>query len=125
MIKNILLVALGGSIGSVLRYLISTYMPKTIGSVSFPFGTLTANLAGCLMIGLFSAMALKGEISESTRLLLTVGLCGGFTTFSTFINENMMYLKADNILYFALYTGISVTLGLIAVWCGNQIGAKI
>ena len=121
--KEVLLVLVGSGIGGVLRYLTACGL-KNIG-ISFPLGTFTANLCGCLFIGFFSTLALKGNISADTKLLLTTGLCGGFTTFSTFMNENLALLRNGDLMLFALYTGLSITLGLGMVWLGMQIAGKI
>lgn len=121
--KQVLLVLIGSGIGGVLRYLTACGLKNT--GISFPLGTFTANLCGCLFIGFFSALALKGDISADTKLLLTTGLCGGYTTFSTFMNENLALLRNGDLMLFALYTGLSITLGLGMVWLGMQIAGKI
>ncbi len=118
MLKNLLVVALGGGAGSIARYLLSVYIQgKTFGV--FPWGTLVVNLIGCLAIGILYALADKGSImSAEVRLLLTVGLCGGFTTFSTFAGENLAMLRNGEFLHVALYSGISVFLGIFLVFIG-------
>lgn len=121
--KEILLVLVGSGIGGVLRYLTACGL-KNVG-ISFPLGTFAANLCGCLLIGFFSVLALKGHVSESAKLLLTTGLCGGFTTFSTFMNENLALLRGGEVLQFALYTGLSIALGLLMVWLGILVAEKL
>lgn len=121
--KEVLLVLAGSGVGGVLRYLTACAM-KNAG-VAFPLGTFTANLCGCLLIGFFSTLALKGNISADTKLLLTTGLCGGFTTFSTFMNENLAMLRGGEVLQFALYTGLSIALGVAMVWLGMTVAEKI
>ena len=107
--------------GSALRYLISKVVQDHIGTM-FPAGTMVVNLTGCLLIGLFYGLAERGTLaSADIRLLLTVGLCGGFTTFSTFCNENLALLRTDNLLLMAIYAGASVAIGIIAVFGGMQI----
>ena len=114
MLKNLLLVGLGGFAGSVARYLLSKLLNSNL-----PWGTLLVNVGGCFLIGLFYALADNGNLSsQATKLLLTVGFCGGFTTFSTFINENFMMLKAGELLTTLLYICCSVLLGFAAVWFG-------
>lgn len=121
--KDVLLVLVGSGIGGVLRYLTACGL-KNVG-ISFPLGTFAANLCGCLLIGLFSALALKGTVSADTKLLLTTGLCGGFTTFSTFMNENLSMLRSGDVLQFALYTAFSIALGIVMVWLGMAIAEKV
>ena len=121
MLKNILLVALGGACGSVARYLLSKLMQDNALS-NFPFGTMTVNILGCLLIGMVYGLAENNiSINPALKLLLTVGFCGGFTTFSTFMNESLSLLRADSAAMMALYVGGSVALGLLAVFAGLQI----
>ena len=120
MIKNILLVAFGGAVGFVLRYLVSKWLQEA-SSVAFPVGTLVVNVVGCSLIGLIYGASDRLGISGDMRLLLTIGFCGGFTTFSTFMNESLSLMRADNLLPLALYASLSVGLGLVAVWAGSRI----
>lgn len=114
MLRSILIVGLGGFAGSVLRYLAARFL-----NTNFPWGTMLVNIAGCLLVGIFYGMIERGDIaSPEVRLLLTVGFCGGFTTFSAFMNENFMMLKAGEFLPLAFYTAGSLVLGLIATWFG-------
>ncbi|MCR4764944.1 MAG: fluoride efflux transporter CrcB [Bacteroidaceae bacterium] len=115
-IRNILLVALGGAVGSAGRYLISRWLTG-----AFPWGTLTVNIIGSLLIGLLVGMSAKGCLSPEMRLLLVTGFCGGFTTFSTFANESLSMMKTGDALLMALYVGISVTIGILAVFLGMQL----
>lgn len=112
MIRNLLLIALGGAVGSVLRYLVSSL------NTSFPWGTFTVNILGSLLIGLLVGLVSKGMLSPELKLLFVTGFCGGFTTFSTFANESFSMVKAGDILLTALYVGASVFVGVIAVWGG-------
>lgn len=123
MLKNILLVAAGGAVGSVARYLVSRLVQGTALS-AFPLGTLAVNVAGCLLIGLVCGLAESGfgRVSPDVKLLLTVGFCGGLTTFSTFMNESFALVKAGDVILCALYIGASVALGLLAVVAGWQLG---
>ena len=116
MIRNLLLVALGGALGSVGRYLVSRWMTGT-----FPWGTLTVNLLGSLLIGLLTGLVAKGSLSPEMKLLLVTGFCGGFTTFSTFANESFSMMKAGDVLMMARYIGGSVAIGILAVYVGLQI----
>ena len=119
MIRNLLLVALGGAAGSVLRYLLSGL------NTSFPWGTFTVNVLGSLMIGLLVGLMSKGVLSPEMKLLLVTGLCGGFTTFSTFANESFGMMKAGDALQMALYVGASVVVGILAVWVGMLLSGSV
>ncbi|MBR3531650.1 MAG: fluoride efflux transporter CrcB [Bacteroidaceae bacterium] len=112
-LRNILLVALGGAVGSVCRYLISKLSLGT-----FPWGTLTVNILGSLLIGLLTGLMLRGSISPEMKLLLVTGFCGGFTTFSTFANESFSMMRTGDVLLSALYIGVSVVVGVLAVYAG-------
>ncbi|HDP54393.1 MAG TPA: fluoride efflux transporter CrcB [Bacteroidetes bacterium] len=121
MIKNVLIVALGGGVGSVARYLLSFYIQKgTEGT--FPWGTLVVNIIGSLLIGLLYGLSERGHLmSTELRLLLAVGLCGGFTTFSTFANENFILIRGGELLHMSVYTGLSVVLGFFFVYLGYSL----
>ena len=93
MLKDILLVGMGSFLGGVLRFLVSKGL-AAVAVVAFPWGTFTVNIVGCLLIGFLSALPSSGTvISPATRLLLTTGFCGGFTTFSTFSLETAGLLQ--------------------------------
>ena len=118
MIRNILIIGTGGFIGSVARYFISM-MNLNIDFLSIPLGTLLVNVTGSLVIGMLTGISEKSELlSLEWRLFLMVGLCGGFTTFSSFTNENLMLLHNGQFLSILLYTGLSIFLGFIAVFFG-------
>jgi len=118
MLKNILLIGLGGFIGSVSRYFVSK-LNLSIDILSIPVGTLLVNIIGSFLIGFLVGVADKSAIlTVEWRMFLMVGLCGGFTTFSTFTSENLMLLHSGQIASVLLYTGLSVTLGFIAVFLG-------
>jgi len=125
MIKTLILIFLGGGTGSVFRYLISRLTTATNlfngFGIGFPVATFIANILGCFLIGLFNGMAARFGLSEPTRLMLTVGLCGGFTTFSTLSNESLAMISAGNYGVFVLYVGLSLVLGIIAVVAGTTI----
>ncbi len=118
MIKNILLVGLGGGVGSITRYLFYKWFAENL-PYSFPWGTFLINLTGCFLIGLLYAVSEKTTLlSPQSRLLLITGLCGGFTTFSAFAFENLTLLRSGDNLYFLLYSIGSVVLGIAAVFAG-------
>lgn len=119
--KLLFLVGAGGFCGSVSRFLLSKYIQGNVLS-SFPYGTFLVNITGCFLIGFFYGLADRGNlINADVRMFLTVGFCGGFTTFSTFANENIAFLKEGNLLYFALYCGLSVFLGLLLTYLGQLV----
>jgi CrcB protein len=120
MLKTLLVIGSGSFLGGVARYL-TTKLIQNFAVSTFPFGTMVVNLLGCLLIGLFGISERTNLINDEWRLFLTVGFCGGFTTFSAFANENVILLRDGNFYFFALYTGLSVFLGLVAVFLGNAL----
>lgn len=123
--KEVLIVSIGSFFGGGLRYWISK-MVQSCSLIAFPFGTMTVNVLGCFIIGFLSGISWNGGgwMNPSTKLLLTTGFCGGFTTFSTFMNENYL-LGKDNILMLALYTTASLALGMAALVAGYKIASAI
>ena len=117
--KDILLVGVGSFFGGIARYLISLAM-KGMGS-AFPWATMTANIAGCLLIGILWAVLNRCNASNQLNLLFAVGFCGGFTTFSTFSKESLCLLQAGNYTSFILYALGSVVLGIGAVALGYSL----
>lgn len=118
MLKSVLLVALGGSIGSILRYITSIITAKFY-SANFPLATFIVNIIGCLIIGVvFGIFERNGIVNDNLRLLLITGFCGGFTTFSAFSSENINLLQNGNFFIALSYISLSIILGLIAVWFG-------
>ncbi|MBZ9728813.1 fluoride efflux transporter CrcB [Salegentibacter sp. JZCK2] len=117
MLKQLLLIFLGGGLGSVLRYLISKSL--NFGTAFIPFGTFTVNILGSLLLGLILGIAAKSDIFNSnTVLFLAIGFCGGFTTFSSFAFENHALLRSGDYLNFFIYTFGSIILGILAVFLG-------
>ena len=116
-IRNIFAVGMGSFIGGASRYIVSIVM-KGIGK-GFPWATLAVNLVGCLMIGLlWGLLSRNAADNTSWGLFLTVGLCGGFTTFSTFSKEALTMLQTGHIWGFASYIAISVLAGIALVALG-------
>ena len=120
---GIALVGLGGAAGSVARYLLGQCVTDASAPQAFPLGTFAVNLSGCLAVGLLAGLAERhpGWLSPDLRLLLFVGLLGGFTTFSAFGLETVQLLRRGDWLLAAGYAGGSVLLGLAAVWLGLRL----
>ena len=116
-----LLVAVGGAIGSVLRYGLGRWLMHGAPVQAFPYGTLAVNLLGCLAIGLVAEFLLLQRIlAPQPRLLLQTGILGGFTTFSAFGLETALMLRREQWLAVAIYVSTSVLGGLLAVWLGMK-----
>lgn len=121
MINNILLVGLGGGLGSIARYLSQRWFAAMYGH-TFPWGTFAVNAAGCLLIGIFWGISFRSFSSnENWKLFLMTGLCGGFTTFSAFTLEGIGLLKEQKTGLFFLYVAGSVLTGLLATYIGMKI----
>ncbi|WP_118196886.1 fluoride efflux transporter CrcB [Albibacterium indicum] len=121
MLKHILLVGLGGGIGSILRFLTSVVTQK-YNSTLFPLATFAVNILGCFLIGLLiGLLGTSIQNNQNLRFLLITGFCGGYTTFSTFASENFNLLQNHSYGMAALYIGTSIVGGLIAVWLGLTI----
>lgn len=111
-------VGAGGFIGAICRYLIGL-IPLKEGSM-FPIKTFTINILGCFMIGAIAALAMKNNsLNPKIVLFLKVGICGGFTTFSSFALEASDLWKGGNVSITLLYTILSITVGILAVFAGH------
>ena len=129
--KELLLVCIGSFFGGGARYLVGKVVQSWVAVSSFPvldrlpaafpWGTMAVNVIGCFLIGMLSGLSPGGQISPTTKLVLVTGFCGGFTTFSTFINENLLLGRDGAMLSAVLYTLLSLAIGLIAVIIGYQI----
>jgi CrcB protein len=118
MLRTILIVGTGGFIGSVMRYLVQFYVEKGMSS-TFPLGTLIANIVGSFVIGMVFALAEKGNLlSSEWRIFLSVGICGGFTTFSAFAYNNFIMIKEHSYGQLLFNLGGNIFLGILAVYLG-------
>ena len=123
--NQILLVAIGGAIGSVARFKLSGWVLHATPNWRFPVGTLAVNLAGCLIAGLLAGMAVKQDVfTPETRLLLFTGLLGGFTTFSAFGLETLLLFKRGEPAVAIANVVISVVAGLLVAWLGYELTAR-
>ncbi len=121
MIKNLLLVGLGGGIGSMLRYAAGLLLSSKI----FPYSTLLVNIIGSFIIGIIFALSIKEQsIANNWKLFLATGVCGGFTTFSAFSLENMGLLQSGKYAMAFTYVALSIVLGIGATFLGYLIIAR-
>ncbi|MCY7408966.1 MAG: fluoride efflux transporter CrcB [Chitinophagales bacterium] len=118
MLRNALIIGFGGFFGTIARYLSSQLIFKIYPS-SFPLATLAINVVGCFLIGVFFGVAEKVNfISLEWRMFLTIGFCGGFTTFSAFSLENVQLLNRGEWGYVMLYSTASVVVAILATYFG-------
>lgn len=118
--KQLILVFIGGGLGSTLRYLIGKWLNSN--QTGIPYGTFAANILGSLLIGIILGLAAKNDsLTQNQTLLLATGFCGGFTTFSTFAYENHVFLKSGDFMTFAIYTIASFIVGFLAVFLGMYL----
>lgn len=125
MLKDFFIVGLGSFFGGGARFIVSKIV-QSWTVIPFPLGTFAVNVLGCLLIGFFSGLNYGGGwMSPSTKLILTTGFCGGFTTFSTFMNENASLIKDGNYAWTALYIAGSLIIGFVAVVIGHQLAKAL
>ena len=117
MFRTILIVGSGGFIGSVMRYLLQVFIENKLLS-TFPLATMIANIAGSLLIGIVFALAEKQIMNSEWRIFLSVGICGGFTTFSAFAFNNFNMIKEHTWNQLFLNIGGTMILGILAVYLG-------
>ena len=127
--KELLLVSIGSFFGGGMRYLAALLQNRlmttsAVACGSFPWATFAVNVTGCLLIGLLTGIASSGHLPAQWKLVLVTGFCGGFTTFSTFMNENYL-LGKDNMMMLAIYTISSLALGMAALIAGYKIASAI
>lgn len=122
MLKAFLLVGAGSFLGGGLRFLTGRYLVSRLGH-HFPWGTIGVNLIGCFLLGFFLSLFGKGQLQDNPlKLFLTVGFCGGFTTFSTFVNESFLLGFDRGFLPLFLNLAISLLGGFLALYAGYRIG---
>lgn len=119
MLKQFIIVGLGGGIGSMIRYALYYIIKPAL----FPVATLLINISGSLLIGLVIGLALKQVIGDDWKLFLATGVCGGFTTFSAFSYENLELLQNGKIMTALLYIGVSLIAGIGAAWIGLKMAS--
>lgn len=118
MIRAIILIGIGGGIGSIMRYLSSVWIGKYT-QMAFPGATFFVNIIGCFLIGLLLGLLERNLLTNpDLKFLFITGFCGGFATFSTFALENILLFQSGNMLIAFLYIAASVLLGVLAVWLG-------
>jgi CrcB protein len=120
-ILNIFLIAIGGALGSVARYLISTFVLRTTGTL-FPLGTFVVNVIGCLAFGAIAgAASQRVQLAPALRLFLLTGILGGFTTFSSYAFESFTLVRDGQFLWASLNIAGQVIAGLAGMWAGYVI----
>jgi len=125
MIKTLLVIGIGGFFGSIARYSLGIYLTRFFDEARFPVGTFTVNVLGCFVIGLVGGLIeYRNLFSPEIRLMLLVGILGGFTTFSSFGNETLYLFQQGELNTVLLYVGLSVICGLLAVWIGSRIAVN-
>ncbi|GAP72736.1 fluoride efflux transporter CrcB [Candidatus Symbiothrix dinenymphae] len=121
MMKQILLVGLGGGVGSILRFLASKWLMQS-DKCGFPWATFLVNVLGCLLIGLLIGWSQRhNALDADMRALLVAGFCGGFTTFSTFSLENVQLFQTGQYATLVLYISATLIIGLAAVYAGLSL----
>lgn len=117
--QNLILVFLGGGLGSLFRYGIGVYFNSA--SSDFPLGTFISNFIACLILGALIGIQLKNNLSTNYSLLFVTGFCGGFSTFSTFSAESLKLFQNQQFALGLFYIGGSIILGLLAVYLGIKL----
>ena len=119
--KHLLIVFIGGGLGTVVRFLVGKFLPYS--GKGFPWNTFCANLFGCLLIGFLIGYFHRNSNENESSLVLfaTVGFCGGFTTFSSFANENLSFIKSGDLNMLLVYSILSLIMGILMVYTGIMV----
>ena len=125
-VLKLCIIGAGGFVGAVLRYLVSSWVQYRSGSIVFPYGTMSVNLIGCFIIGLFTFLVEnRSLLSPEFRVFVLIGLLGAFTTFSAFGNETLGLVRDNRLDQAILNAGIQVVVGVTMVWLGRVFAALI
>lgn len=120
---NILLIAIGGAVGSVCRYLLTSAVLRALGTL-FPAGTFVVNVAGCLLFGLVTGLAQERvTLAPEARAFLLAGVLGGFTTFSSYMNESVVLVREGQWVWAGLNLAGQVVAGLVAFWTAYAVAS--
>lgn len=120
---NILLIAIGGAVGSVCRYLVTSAVVRALGTL-FPAGTFVVNVLGCVLFGTITGLAQERiTLTPEVRALLLAGLLGGFTTFSSYMNESMVLVREGQFVWAGLNLGGQVVAGFVAFWLAFSVAS--
>ena len=119
-------IGVAGGLGSVARYLVGVSATRWLGA-RFPYGTLAVNVLGSIAIGLIFALAAgRGDLVDArTRMVITTGFLGGFTTYSAFAYDSLLLLERRSAGAFALYVGLTLAAGLAGCWLGVKLGRTL
>jgi fluoride exporter len=120
--RIVLLIGLGGMAGTFARYFFQVFFSRFS---PLPLATFVANMLGCFLIGVIFGLHHKQHISDNLRLIMATGFCGGFTTFSAFALENYSFFTENNFKVALAYIGLSILLGILAVYFGNMISKEL
>ena len=124
--QNILLAGIGGMVGTILRYLLNSWIYRLLDYPAFPLGVLVINIIGCLVIGVLGGMAeTRAAFTPELKIFVFIGILGGFTTFSSFGYDTFGLLRDGQFFYAMLNVMIQVFVGLGAVWAGYNIARLI
>ena len=123
--QNVFLVGIGGFIGSIMRYLVTIWSDSLFQEISFPLGTLIANISGCLVLGFLNGWAESHQFfTAQIRLFMFVGILGSYTTFSTFSYETVKMMQNGDSFQAMMNITLQVIIGLFAAFIGFQITCK-
>lgn len=123
MTRIFIAIFLGGGLGSIMRYGVQMLVHERIMPYHFPWATFTVNITGSLLIGIFYALSARFNISDELRLFLTAGLCGGFTTFSTFSNDSIEMISNGHSVMCIIYITLSIIVGVLACFLGGWLAS--